>query len=395
MNKRRVPGSRSIRSRINLSALIAVIIVMWGNPVQSRGQATEVEGALRARMEAYWNAMQRNDYETASRFIVPESRNVFIFRIPKGPIVRWKIEMLEFHEDKKACDTVVLVGRPIPIPIGGAGEVPDFPVENLWVLLPEDGEWYLKLPWKGDENPVLKLYKDQDETGAKLVTTSKTPPSRTDAPKPKYGPESAAKPRMEPDPKNPPWLHLGERGTFRFKYQNTGTEPIRILYAHGDCHCTAVQEEYPEVPPGQSGTLEITLDTFGLPLGPIQKNVSVQFSDMEKPLILELWVNNLPNFKLTPQAMDFGVIPRGGAVEKTVQIVNESGRRVKIVNIFKNEAQLTVTVDKPEIGPGETLVVTFKIDPTLEGEFRDTPMLRTDLQAEPLINIPVRGRVSR
>ncbi len=361
----------------------AVIIGIWGGYVQSPCQTPDVEATLRQRMTGYWEAMQRNDYETASNFIHPDSRKLFIYRVARGAVVRWKIESLTFNADKTVCDTVTIVGRPVPVPIPGVDGVPDFPLQNQWVLAP-DGQWYLKIPWTEKENPLLQLYKAQDDAAGAVARPGEPPKTTTTL---GGNPPS----RLVPDPENPKSLHRGEKATFRFHYTNKGTVPIKILSAHSDCHCTAVKKDNPAVAPGDSGTLEIVVDTFGLPFGQNPKAVSVQFSDMPEPVTFTLKINNLPNFMVTPPSVDFGAMVKGTPVEKQVRIVNNSGRTVKIIGTYLAEPQLSITLDKSEVAPNGAVTVTLRCSASEEGEIRDSPMIRFDLDAEPLINIPIRG----
>jgi len=78
-------------------------------------------------------------------------------------------------------------------------------------------------------------------------------------------------------------------------------------------------------------------------------------------------------------------------VEKQVRIVNNSGRTVKIIGTYLSEPQLSMTLDKTEIAPDGAVTVTLRCSAAEEGEIRDSPMIRLDLDAEPLINIPIRG----
>ena len=383
MHPRHSASARTFGFGRTMVISFAVIIGIWAGCVQSRGQTPDVEATLRQRMTGYWEAMQRSDYETASNFIHPDSRKLFIYRVARGTVVRWKIESLTFNADKTVCDTVTVVGRPVPVPIPGVDGVPDIPLKNQWVVAP-DGQWYLKIPWTEKENPLLQLYKAQEDAAGKVAKPGEPPKTTT-----RLGGNPPS--RLVPDPENPKFLHRGEKGTFRFHYTNTGTVPIKILSAHGDCHCTAVKQDNPAVAPGDSGTLEIIVDTFGLPFGQNPKTVSVQFSDMPEPVTFTLRINNLPNFTVTPLSVDFGATVKGKPVEKLVRIVNNSGRTVKIIGTYLSEPQLSMTLDKTEIAPDGAVTVTLRCSAAEEGEIRDSPMIRLDLDAEPLINIPIRG----
>ena len=199
--------------------------------------------------------------------------------------------------------------------------------------------------------------------------------------------------RLKPDRSNPGVVHFGEKAIFRFNFSNEGKSPIRILSAHSDCHCTGVQSEYPDVPPGQTGTLEVTLDAFGLPMGKIEKHVTVQFSDLSFPVDLPISIENLPNYRVMPASVDFGAVRMGMIVEKSVRIINDSGRTVKIVSRLKSDPRLEVSLTRDNLAAGAELNILLRYDAASPGEFLDTIMLYTDLPAEPIINIPVKGAI--
>jgi len=374
---------------VQLIMLAAFIISIWSGPVQCSSQSTDPEAAVRKRISAYWDAMQKRDFEAAAACVSSESRPEFIYQVNKGALAYWKIKSLNFNENSTICDAVIQAGRPFGFM--GVKDILEWEVSNQWVLA-ADGEWYLKLPIQKNVNPMLEAFRNQQESGSKFVALELPPGAGKADGKPNA---PLATPRsFVSDPGNPTVLHRGETGIFRFQYTNAGTAPIRIVEAKSDCGCASMASNHPEVPPGQNGTLEVVVDTFGLPLGLVQKKVTVQFSDQPDPILIDLRLDNSPNFEITPAALDFGRMPVGKSVEKTVQIVNRSGRNVKVLSVNKSEPQVTVTMDKQELAPGETLVVTLRCDPVTVGDISDSPMIRTDLQAEPLINIPIRGKIS-
>ena len=349
-------------------------------------QPTEVENVLRERMSAYWTAMEKADYETAAQFLHPDSRNQFRNKIAKSRVLKWKIQKLEFNEDRTVCNTLTIVTKPIPV----LGETIDFPLHNRWELV--GGEWYFRIPWGESDNPLLKVFQEQRSVAQQL------PADRAAADKDKI--DTAAgealkgvRQRIVPDPANPPSVLAGRKAVFRFLYPNSTSAPIRIVSVHADCHCTGAKKDYPEIAPGEVGTLEVTLDTFGLPLGRLDKEITVQFSNLPDPLVLNLAVDNVPNFSLSPAAADFGTVPPGSAAQKEVRLVNHSGQPVRILSNFNADPKLSFTLDRNRLAEGETLVINMRYDSDVGGEFLDNLLLKTDLEAEPLITIPVRGRI--
>jgi hypothetical protein len=347
----------------------------------SFSQAQNSEDRLRSRMSGYWDAMQKADYDAAATYIHPDSRSTFA-KVPRSRILSWSIKSLGCNEEHTVCDTITIVKKPMP----GIGVAIDWELHNQWVL--HEGEWYFKIPWDEYENPLLEAFKERQEV-AKVAPLPESPSSPADPSVIKRLAESMN--RMMPDPENPSIVHFGEKRVFRYTYLNDGEHPIRILSAHADCHCTTVQTDYPEVLPGQTGVFEIVLDTFGLPLGALNKEVYVQFDDLSTPLKVPISVTNLPNFALTPSSVDFGTLETGATAERSVRLVNESGSEVKILSHMKSDPGLEVSLDKTTLGPQEAASIVFRYSPVRSGEFFDNLMLHTDLDAEPLLNIPVHG----
>ena len=377
--------------RLTRTLLSAAFVLLWSDSiiggaagaVQEPSQ-TEAEARLRERVSEYWTAMEKADYEAAVPFLHPDSRNQFRNKIPKSRVLKWKIQKLAFNEDRTVCDTVTLVTKPVPV----LGETIDFPLHNRWELV--NGEWYFRIPWGESDNPLLKVFQDQRSVAEQLPVGRSTSAQVDEAAGRAMKEERQ---RIVPDSANPPSVFSGRKAVFRFLYPNAGTNPIQIVSVHADCHCTGAKKDYPEIAPGEVGILEVTLDTFGLPLGRLHKEITVQFSHLPDPLVVNLAVDNLPNFNLTPAAADFGTVRPGSAAQKEIRIVNNSGQPVRILSNFNSDPRLSFTLDRNKLGSGETLVINLSYNSDAGGEFLDNLLLKTDLEAEPLITIPVRGRI--
>src|SRR5213080_2561435 len=64
-----------------------------------------------------------------------------------------------------------------------------------------------------------------------------------------------------------------------FKYQNTGSQPVRFKSVHSSCGCTAAQSQKEEVPPGEKGEITATFN-IGERTGSQVKTVTV---DTDEP----------------------------------------------------------------------------------------------------------------
>lgn len=371
--------------------LMPVIIGIWLCPVQSIAQTNEVESQLRERISGFWQAMQDADYDKAIDFIHPDSRKTFS-RISRNRVLGWSIQKLEFDEDQTTCTANIIVRRQVA---ALAGTEIDWPLNNQWVL--SDGQWYFKISWQENENPFFAIFKEQQKASSKVseIVKPASEPVLKQPPAQKGDPKELLKAsqRITPDPTNPTSVQYGEKARFRFFFLNRGTEPISVIAADADCHCTSVKQDDSQIPPGQAGIIEMVLDTFGLPLGRLDKSVSIQFSDLDQPVTLKLQIDALPNFKISPTTMDFGNVKKGEAAECVVKLSNVSNKTVKIVSKLNSDPNLSFTIDKSAINPGTEATISAQYASDITGEFLDSLMLETDLPAESIINIPVKGVV--
>lgn len=363
------------------------IIGIWRQPVQCSCQTPDLESVVRQRVDGYWAAVQKGDYQAAAGFVHPDSRNDFIYRMKKGPVTSWKTQAFRFNEDRTVCTVSVLVTRPV----GWMGyqDLIDWQTDNQWQVLP-DGQWYQKFPPMKD-NLFAELWGGGVDPNLKPVL----PPGTASDTASKPAPPIAKPRRLTPDPANPGKVQRGDKGIFRYQFENGTAVPIKAVSAKVDGKFISFSGLNAEVLPGRTGAVEMIVDAFGMPDGPIQKEVLIQFSDIADPFVVMLRTEIVPNFVLTPAAVDFGNLTLGKSADVAVRILNRSGKRVKLLSVQKFEPQLSVTPDKMEILPGESFLVTVRCTPSVEGAVMDSALLRTDLAAEPMIPIQVRGRITR
>lgn len=76
----------------------------------------------------------------------------------------------------------------------------------------------------------------------------------------------------------------GEKISYTFRYENTGTAPLAINSVTTTCGCTVPRYDTKPVSPGQSGHLEVVFDTSGRD-GMQTKTVTVR-SNASVPVIL-------------------------------------------------------------------------------------------------------------
>jgi Protein of unknown function (DUF1573) len=70
----------------------------------------------------------------------------------------------------------------------------------------------------------------------------------------------------------------------RFKFKNTGTEPLIIKNARGSCGCTVPSYKKEPIAPGESSDIEVRYDTQRI--GDFQKSVTIDTNEGEQPRVL-------------------------------------------------------------------------------------------------------------
>jgi hypothetical protein len=70
----------------------------------------------------------------------------------------------------------------------------------------------------------------------------------------------------------------------RFKFKNTGTEPLTIKNARGSCGCTVPSYKKEPIAPGETSEIEVRYDTQRI--GDFSKSVTIETNEGEQPRVL-------------------------------------------------------------------------------------------------------------
>jgi hypothetical protein len=136
-----------------------------------------------------------------------------------------------------------------------------------------------------------------------------------------------------------------------FKYQNTGSKPVRFKSVHTSCGCTAAQTQKDEVPPGEKGEITATFK-IGDRTGTQVKTVTVDTDDPVNAMtVLTLKAVIPQELEITPSFVFWGQ----GEVPKSKTIVVRAGKNFPV-------KQLKVTSSSPDF---ET-----KVEQTGNGQFK-------------------------
>ena len=138
-----------------------------------------------------------------------------------------------------------------------------------------------------------------------------------------------------------------------FKYQNTGSKPVRFKSVHTSCGCTAAQSQKEEVPPGEKGEITATFK-IGDRTGTQVKTVTVDTDDpVNATTVLTLKAVIPQELEISPTFVFWGQ----GEAPKPKTIVVRAGKDFSV-------KQLKVTSSSPdfETKVAQTGKGQFKID---------------------------------
>ena len=138
-----------------------------------------------------------------------------------------------------------------------------------------------------------------------------------------------------------------------FKYQNSGSKPVRFKSVRTSCGCTAAQSQKEEVPPGEKGEITATFN-IGERTGTQVNTVTVETDDPEHATtVLTLKAVIPQQLEITPTFVFWG---QGEAAKpKTIVVRAAKDFPVKHLRVTSSSPDFQAKVE--ETGSGQ-----FKID---------------------------------
>jgi hypothetical protein len=138
-----------------------------------------------------------------------------------------------------------------------------------------------------------------------------------------------------------------------FKYQNTGSKPVRFKSVHTSCGCTAAQTQKDEVPPGEKGEITATFK-IGDRTGTQVKTVTVDTDDPVNAMtVLTLKAVIPQELEINPSFVFWGQ----GEVPKPKTIVVRVGKNFPVKQLKVTSSSLDFETKVEQTGNGQ-----FKID---------------------------------
>src|SRR5207302_10561981 len=138
-----------------------------------------------------------------------------------------------------------------------------------------------------------------------------------------------------------------------FKYQNTGSKPVRFQSVHTSCGCTAAQTQKDEVPPGEKGEITATFK-IGDRTGTQVKTVTVDTDDpANATTVLTLKAVIPQELEINPSFVFWG----HGEAPKPKTIVVRAGKDFSVKELKVTSSSPDFETKVAQTGKGQ-----FKID---------------------------------
>jgi hypothetical protein len=174
--------------------------------------------------------------------------------------------------------------------------------------------------------------------------------------------------------------------THGFGFRNTGGLALKLDNVRASCGCAATASTAVAIPPGASGTVEVTCDTADT-FGPQNKTVTVYSNDPVQPAST-LTLSGRVGAEATadPPRVYVGHLGRGQTALNEVRILGEvAGGRVET----SGKSVEATLGDTPK---GRRLRIAIKNDAPL-GAFAEVATLPTGSPRHPLLAVPITGVV--
>jgi len=140
-------------------------------------------------------------------------------------------------------------------------------------------------------------------------------------------------------------IDVGSTAKAIFKFTNTGKGTLEIRRIRSSCGCFKHRLSSSTIKPGASGRIEVDLATDGL-VGDFSKSVMVDTNDPGHPTTrLMVKAHIVAISTISPERLNFGSIPVGSSVEKTLTITPARPGSFRIASITPStHAQVMDTV---------------------------------------------------
>lgn len=179
-----------------------------------------------------------------------------------------------------------------------------------------------------------------------------------------------------------------------FVFKNTGTGTLVIDKVKSSCGCTAALASGKEIPPGQTGTIDVTFNT-GLRQGKNEKTITVTSNDpRSQNITLKISADIEVVLAVQPQQLMLGQIKKEETVVRFAGLSGNDKDSTKIISAESSHKSIQVAVNPTgfDNDPNKTLKVTL-LPGMKPGRFQERIIITTDHPSTKTLTLPVIGEV--
>jgi len=175
---------------------------------------------------------------------------------------------------------------------------------------------------------------------------------------------------------------------------NRGNSDLEIRSVDSPCGCTTTKLEKNNIPPGDSSRLSIVINTSIL-LGNVHKYVLIVSNDLShRNCFVHYTMNVITILDVTPPYLYLGDIVLNKDATGQLMLRNSGKKPVHILKTSSLSGKLVISRLPPLVAPGDSIMITVKLNLAEPVTFKDEIRLETDAEAQPVmrINVIARGK---
>jgi hypothetical protein len=150
----------------------------------------------------------------------------------------------------------------------------------------------------------------------------------------------------------------GEMLKHVFSFSNKGLTTLKILSVEPSCGCQAASLSSKQIRAGQSGRIEVSVDTAGL-TGAMDKSVNITTNDPRRPSVsLSVRADVQPEISVSSPSIYFENVPKGEEAAKEVIISIPPERSIKVLSAESTDESVLVKLDSLPGSDGRKVKLT-------------------------------------
>jgi hypothetical protein len=201
------------------------------------------------------------------------------------------------------------------------------------------------------------------------------------------------------------------------KMKNVGTKALRITDVRPGCGCTKTDPDKFELNPGEISTMKVKLNISPSQAGPVQKNITVSWADLEGAKALSAnKANNTPIPMGTDTTIVSGYVWLKADIQRALMVApapyfsfsdlrlnQESTAKLQITNNADQDIILSDWVTegglvcnqatRVTLKPGQTIEVVARVSPAVKGNYSGGVKVKTSHPDHPELDLKAYGFV--